>query len=81
MEFGIKRCAILIMKEGKREALEGTELRNQERIGTLGEKENSKYMVKLEADTIKQAKIKEKNKKRDSQNQVCSWNLNKGINT
>ena len=38
-------------------------LRNQEKIRTLGEKEASKYMRILVADDIKQEERKEKNKK------------------
>ena len=53
MEFGIEKCAMLTMKSGKRETIEGTELTNQENIKTLREKENNKYLRILEADTIK----------------------------
>ena len=53
MEFGIEKCAMLIMKSGKRQITEGTELPNQERNRTLGEKEDYKYLVILEVDTIK----------------------------
>ena len=31
MEFGIENCAILIMKSGKRQMMEGTELTNQKK--------------------------------------------------
>ena len=37
IEYGIKKCAMLIMKSGKTETEEGIELPNQERIRTLGE--------------------------------------------
>ena len=40
MEFGIEKCAMLIMKSGKSESVEGIELPNQERIKTFGRKEN-----------------------------------------
>ena len=53
-----------IMKTGKRETTEGTELPKKERIWILGEKKNYKYLRVLEADTIKQPEMKEKNKKR-----------------
>ena len=43
MEFGKETCVMLIMRSGKRQITEGTELSNQERIRTLGEKENHKY--------------------------------------
>ena len=52
------------MKSGKRETTEGIELPYQERISTLKEKENYKYLEILKADTIKQAEIKEKIRKK-----------------
>ena len=55
------------MKRGKRHMTERIELRNQERIRTLGEKETYKYLGILEADTIKQVELKEKNLKIVSQ--------------
>ena len=39
------------------------ELPNQDKIRTLGEKENCKYLGILEADNIKQVEMKEKIKK------------------
>ena len=54
---------MLIKKSEKRETTEGTELPNQEKIRMLGEKENYKYLGILEADTIKQAEMKEKVRK------------------
>ena len=47
----------------KRRITEGRDQPNQERIRALGEKENYKYLGILEADTIKQVGMKEKNKK------------------
>ena len=67
MEYGIEKCAILVMKSGKRHMTEGVELRNQVMITTLSEKETYKYLGILEADTIKQQETKEKIKKRVSQ--------------
>ena len=63
MEFAIKKCAILIMKEGKREIMEGIALSNHECTGALWEKENYKYLGILEEGTIKQTKMKEKVRK------------------
>ena len=51
MEFSIEKCAMLIMKSGKRDRTEGIELTNQQKFRTLGEKETYKYLGKLEADT------------------------------
>ena len=53
MEFGIEKCAMLVMKSGKRLMTEVVELPN-EVIRTFGEKETYKYWGLLEDDTIKQ---------------------------
>ena len=63
MEFGIEKCAILVMKSGKRHLNDAIELPNQDKIRTLGEKEIYKYFGIFEADTIKQVEMKEKIKK------------------
>ena len=44
MEFGIEKCAMLVMKSGKRHLTDGMEVPNQEKIRTLGEKETYKYL-------------------------------------
>ena len=44
MEFGIEKCATLIMKSGKRHMTERIELPNQEKIRTLGEKGNRQIL-------------------------------------
>ena len=82
MEFGIEKCALLIMKSERRETAERIELPNQERIRTLGGKKN-KYLEILKTDTIKQAKIKEKEKYHGKllETKFCSRNLYKGLNT
>ena len=88
MEFGIEKCAILIMKSGKRHMNEGMELPNQERIRKFGQKETCKYLGMLEVDTIKQEEVKEKIKKvylgrmrNQLETKLYSRNLIKGINT
>ena len=53
------------MKSGKRHITEQVELPIQVVIRTLGEKEAYKYLVILEADTIKQQEMKEKIKKEE----------------
>ena len=58
MEFGIEKCAMLVMKSGKRHMTDGMELPNLDKIRALGE--NETYLGILEADTIKQAEIKDK---------------------
>ena len=61
MEFGIEKCAILIMKSEKRHLTEGIELPNFKKVRTLGEKKTYKYFGILEADSIKHTKMKVKN--------------------
>ena len=51
------------MKSGKRQMVERIEPPNQGKIRTLVEKETYKYLGILEADTIKQAEMKELIKK------------------
>ena len=67
MEFGIEKCALLVMKSGKRHLTDGIELPNQDKIRTLAENETCKYLGILEAGTIKQVEMKDKIQKRISQ--------------
>ena len=60
MEFGIEKCAMLIMKSGKRHMTDAMELPNHNKIRTLGENETNKYLGILEADTMKQVQMKDK---------------------
>ena len=39
MEFGIEKCAMLVIKSGKRHFTDGMELQNKEKIRTFEEKE------------------------------------------
>ena len=55
MEFGQEKCALLVMKSGKRHMSEGMELSNHDKIRTLGENETNLGI--LEADTIKQVEM------------------------
>ena len=48
MELGSEKCVELIMKSRKGQIMEVTEMPNPERIRTLGEKENYKYLGILE---------------------------------
>ena len=63
MEFSTEKCSMPIRKSKKRETTERIKQSNQENIRTLLEKENYLYLGILEADTIKQAGIKEKIRK------------------
>ena len=60
MEFGIEKCAMFVMKSGKRHLTDETERPNQDKIRILGEKETYKYLGILETDTIKQVEMKDK---------------------
>ena len=60
MEFGKEKCAMLVIKNGKRHITDGMEQSNQDKIRTLREKETYKYLDMLEADTIKQVEMKDK---------------------
>ena len=44
MEFGIEKCAMLIMKSGRWQMTEGIEVSNEDKIRMLGEKGNYKYL-------------------------------------
>ena len=59
MELGIEKCGILIMKSRKRYMTEEIELPNQDKIKTLEEMKNYKYLGTLESETIKQVEMKE----------------------
>ena len=63
MEFGIEKCAMLLMKSSKRYLTDGMELPSQDKIRKLGEKETYKYLGILEANTINQMEMKGKIKK------------------
>ena len=60
MELGIEKCALLVMKSGKRHRTDGMDLPNQDKIRMLGENETYKYLGILEADTIRQVEMKGK---------------------
>ena len=88
MEFGIEKCAMLVMKSCKWHLTDGMELPNQGKIRTLGEKETYKYFSILEVDTIKQVEMKEKVQKeylrrtrKLLETKLSSRNFIKGINT
>ena len=88
MEFGIEKCAMLVIKSGKRHMTDGMELPNRDKIRTLGENETYKYLGILEADTIKQVEMKGKIRKeylsrtrKLLETKLSSRNLIKGIYT
>ena len=88
IEFSIAKCAMLVMKSGKRHLTDGMKLPNQDKIRTLAENETYKYMGILKADTIKQVEMKNKIQKEYLRKTrklletiLSSRNLIKGINT
>ena len=88
MEFGIEKCAMLVMKSGSRHMTDGMELPNHDKIRTLGENKTYKYLGILEADTIKQVEMKAKiqngylrRTRKLLETKLSSRNLIKGINT
>ena len=66
MEFGIGKCAMLVIKSGKRYLTDGIEQPNQDKIKTLAENETHRYLGILEADTIKTSGNERKKSKRIS---------------
>ena len=60
MEFGIEKCAMLVMKSCKWHRTDGIQPSNQDKIRTLGENDAYKYLGILEADTIIQVQMKDK---------------------
>ena len=84
MEFGIEKCAMLVMKSGKRHLTDGMELPNQD---TPAEDETW-YLGILEAEIIKQVEMKDKIQKEHLrrtrkllETKLSNRNLIKGINT
>ena len=57
MEFAMEKCAILVMRSGKRHLTDGMELPNQEKIKILWEKETYNYFGILEPDNNDTNKI------------------------
>ena len=58
MKFGIKKCAVLILKRGKVTENRGIQLPKDEVIKSLSENEGYKYLGVLEADQIKHSEMK-----------------------
>ena len=59
MEFGIKKCAVIILKRGKMVACDGIQLPNEEVMKNVDEKGYT-YLGVIETDEIKEKEIKEK---------------------
>ena len=59
MEFGLSKCAVLIMKRGKIVTREGIDMPNGKMMKCIGEGSGYKYLGILEADGIKHEKMKD----------------------
>ena len=59
MEFGLSKCALLIMKRDRFERSEGIDMPNGEIMKSIDEGEGYKYLGILEADGIKHGEMKE----------------------
>ena len=83
MEFDIEKCALLVIKSGKRHLTDGIELPNPDKIRMLAENETYKYLGILEAENIKQVEMKDKIQKEYFRRtrKLLETNLIKGINT
>ena len=88
MEFGIEKCAVVIMKRGKMSSSNGIELPHDDVIKELIAEEGYKYLGVLESDTIMKNKMKEKismeyfrRVKKVLETKLNSKNLIKGVNT
>ena len=60
LEFGIEKCAVLVMKSEKMIKSDGIKLPDEQVMRSLREGEEYKYLGILEADQVKQKEIKEK---------------------
>ena len=88
MECGIDKYAMLVTKSCKRHRTDGIGQLNQDKIRTIAENDVNKYLLILEADTIKRVKMKDKIQKEYLRRTwklletkfACS-NLIKGVNT
>ena len=59
MEFGVKKCAMLVMRRGRLVRSEGIVLPDENEIRVIGENDSYKYLGVLEADQIKREEMKE----------------------
>jgi len=59
MEFGLSKCAMIVLKRGKLVQSDGIKMPDGEMLKSLEEGDNYKYLGVLEADTIKHQTMKE----------------------
>ena len=86
MEFGMDKCAVLVMKDGKQVASEGVELPSGDVMKDVDE-EGYKYLGVLQAEKVKNREMKEKVRneylrrvKLLAKSELYAGNLVKGIN-
>ena len=60
MEFGVKKCAMLVIRRGRLVRSEEIVLPDENKIWVIGENDSHKYLGVLEADKIKREEMKEK---------------------
>ena len=60
MQFGLDKCAVLIMKRGKIVKSEGIELPNDEKIRSLKQDESYKYLGILQSNEVQRKDMKDK---------------------
>ena len=63
MQFGIDKCAMLVMKKGKIVKSDGIQLPHDKVIKSLEKGESCKYLGVLEADEVMVTEMKDKVKK------------------
>ena len=71
MEFGIEKCAMLVMEKGKIVKSDGIELPECKVIKSLHEGENYKYLGILEADKSLEEKMKLKENIKGLRKVIC----------
>ena len=87
MEFGIEKCAVVIMKRGKMSSSNGIKMPHADVIKALHAEEGYKYLRVLESDKIMKNKMKEKISKeyfrrvrKVLETKLNSKNMIKGVN-
>ena len=63
IQFGFNRCAVLVMKKGKKVKSDGIEFPNEKVVKSLEEGERYKYLCELEAHEVMVNEMKDKVKK------------------
>ena len=88
MEFGIDKCATIVLKRGKLVKSDGIKLPDGKEMKSLNEGDGYKYLGVTEADEIKKKEMKEKVGKEYKrrirkilETKLSGENVIKGINT